>query len=50
MRAALLQLKQVVVDRGVPFSNVHIFGEDFDSDELTEDDYKAWETPLRELV
>jgi hypothetical protein len=49
MRDLLVKLANRMVELGIPFGKANIAGE-FDSDELSEEDYEAWSTPLKDLV
>lgn len=47
-KGTFVALKDKVVELGIPFNKVHILGE-FNSEDLSEEEYKVWETPIKDL-
>ena len=48
LKETLLKLKEKAIELSIPLNRMEILGE-FDSDELSEEDYEIWSTSLKDL-
>ncbi|MFJ7982475.1 hypothetical protein ACIQ1D_19665 [Lysinibacillus xylanilyticus] len=48
LEGTLLELKNKVIELEIPFNRVTILGE-FDSNDLSEEEYEIWATPIKDL-